>query len=124
MSSKFPIKDIPNSSNIYRRVLRENQIIDDKPGPKVFQNTPNMNSFSAEWDEYSTPLDTQNNHKSKRYKTEDFAVVSLNVGCVRNIKDQDVIHTPTNNQAHCRVEGEKDLEIIYEFIDISSWEII
>lgn len=123
MSYRFSEEKIPNTSNVYHRVLRKSQILDDEPAPIVFHNSKTTNSFSADWDKYSTPQDTQKNHQAKYYKTEDFAVISMNVGNIREIKNQDVLHTPYIEQAHCSVEGEKNEEIIFEFIEISSWEI-
>jgi hypothetical protein len=102
----WPSEDIPAEDHLWMRVHR-NDMEDGDILPRAFRNRPkNTGGMSTDWDKYRTAQDTRNDG---RVPLEN-AVIRLNVGVVREIPDQKVVHTPDlerQNRAHTDVFGEK-----------------
>ena len=66
--------------------------------------------MSTDWEKYATPRDTRRRARQPEFN----AVVSLHVGSVRQLPEQQVEHTPDverDNRAHTDVYGKKDEEV-------------
>jgi hypothetical protein len=149
LDGPWPSEEIPDADLLFMRVHR-NLVEHGRPAIGVFKNRPDparsdrAPGMSTDWNRYSTPQQTQDRARSSR--PEDNGVCSLNVGRVRGIYDQRVIHTPhyrvpddsddPNNRAHTDVAGKKSpketndpeervrlLRVRVEFQEISRWEI-
>lgn len=102
-------EDIPNDDSLYMRVHRNWLDQEGKPYPGFFRLRKGETGMSSDWDKYSSAEET---HQRGRSPKEDNAVISMVVGDVRNIPEQDVIHTPiSDNQAHTDITGEKTTEV-------------
>jgi len=103
-------EDIPDSDSLWMRVHRQWVRSGENVSPGAFQNRPKaQDGMSTDWEKYARPEDT----KARGKNPQDNAVIRLVVGEVRQIPDQNVVHTPdpaTNNRAHTDVFGEKHTE--------------
>jgi hypothetical protein len=102
-------EEIPGEDHLWMRVHR----VDMENGeilPRGFKNRPTTkDGMSTDWDKYATAQDTRNRGRVPL----DNAVIRLNVGTVREIPDQTVVHTPDlikPNRAHTDVFGKKHPE--------------
>lgn len=112
MISAWEPEVIPNEDELYMRA--HFQYFDADSGellPGVFRELPRPGcGMSTDWCAYATPQETRKG--SSPDKATNFAVISLNVGEVRDIKGQCVDHDPINrpsekNRAHTLVKGNK-----------------
>jgi hypothetical protein len=99
-------EEIPAEDYLWMRVHKVN-LENGEILPGGFKNRPTpKDGMSTDWDKYATAQDTRNGGRVP----QDNAVIRLNVGKVREIPDQTVVHTPdllTQNRAHTDVFGEK-----------------
>ena len=106
----WPSEEIPDESSLWMRVHRQ-RVRNGDIRPNAFANKPtDDDGMSTDWEKYSTPQETQNRAKVP----SDNAVIQLNVGEVRKLPAQTVVHTPdhkNNNRAHTDVFGEKHPEV-------------
>lgn len=126
-------ENIPNEDNLFMRI-HINLLM--KPIEKLVQNSevppnifrPHGKSISTDWENYSTPEDTQKrtNDPDKNW------VIQMNVGNIRNINPLEVKHTPKiDNKAHTDVlnlqtksnNKAKLLKMRVLLSDISAWVI-
>lgn len=66
--------------------------------------------MSTDWEKYATPHETRRRAQRPGHN----AVVTLHVGSVRQLPEQQVEHTPKvaeDNRAHTDVYGQKDEEV-------------
>jgi hypothetical protein len=106
----WPREDIPAEDHLWMRV-HKNDMENEEIFPGAFRNRPkDTGGMSTDWDKYRTAEDTRNDG---RVPPENYAVIRLNVGEVRKIPDQTVVHTPDierQNRAHTDVFGQKHPE--------------
>ena len=105
VSVPWPIEEIPDADRLFMRVhqvfIRNGEVrsacFKDQPRPGT--------GMSTDWSRYSTPERTRAGGPKPPSL---YAVVALNVGEVRRIPDQRVVHDPlTDNRAHTLVHGPK-----------------
>jgi len=76
--------------------------------------------MSVDWEKYSTRLETRDRAKTPKEN----GVVSLNVGGIRAVPGQSVLHTPIlENRAHTDVLGEKSPEARVLLRRIARWVV-
>ena len=110
--------DIPNDDFLYMRVRNDDVDEDGFPEPRVFRNHQNEHgvwAMSTDWSKYCSPEATR--HRTRRRPPAEHGVIMLNVGAVRRIPRQEVIHAPVfhdpedpedpNNRGHTNVLGPK-----------------
>jgi len=101
-------EEIPAEDHLWMRVHR-NDLEDGEILPRAFRNRPkDTDGMSTDWEKYRTAQDTRNDG---RVAPGNYAVIRLNVGEVREIPDQTVVHTPDlekQNRAHTDVFGVKN----------------
>lgn len=116
-----PSEIIPNEDFLYRWVHKD--MFEDKIlNTIVFSNLGS--GMSADWSKHSAPEETKNRVKLFKKNPDEFGVLRLNVGKVREIENQIVTHTPSkNNIAHTDVSGEKTPKARVLFSRIYSWAI-
>lgn len=114
-------EDIPNADLLYRWVHKD--MYEDKIlNTIVFSNLGT--GMSTEWSKYSTPDETKNRVKTFKKNPDEYGVLKLNVGKVREIENQIVTHTPSKkNIAHTDVFGEKTPKVRILFSRVYSWVI-
>lgn len=103
----WPAEQIPDLAQLFMRV-HKTWSRNGSVSLSAFKN--HANGMSTDWEKYSTAHQTRSRAKNPGVN----AVVSLDVGSVRNIPGQSVQHTPDrefNNRAHTDVFGEKNEEI-------------
>jgi hypothetical protein len=99
---------IPDEDWLYHRVHENHFRKGDDLPPSAIGNTgfcipPGM---STDWSKYSTPVQTKNRGKQP---PENYRVIKMMVGDVRNITEQVVQHTPSEeNDSHTTIYGPKD----------------
>lgn len=110
MNVAWPPENIPDEHLLYMRVQKNWFGSDGKLILGVFRNLPTpQDGMSTDWGKYSSARDAQGRGRVP----SDNAVIQLNVGQVRQIPNQSVVHTPdlaSNNRAHTEVFGEKNSE--------------
>lgn len=117
----WPTEDIPNSDLLFMRVHKALITPDGNISASVFVNHGDPSNpderagMSTDWQKHSTPEECRARARDNRKDPNNYAVISLNVGAVRNIEGQTVEHTPIykppiENRAHTDVFGEKDVE--------------
>ncbi|MQY63496.1 MAG: hypothetical protein GH143_04215 [Calditrichaeota bacterium] len=116
----WPKENIPDRDDIYRRIPKYQYRKDGTIGPGAFKDKGD--SMSTYWSKYSTPHETKNLAAESGVNPDDFGVVALNVGDVKEIPQQ-VEHTPFKHRAHTSVIGDKTLEVRARFIKMSRWMI-
>lgn len=116
----YEAEEIPNKDYLFRRIHKSQiDLVNDKPGSGAFSDSGD--GMSTDWDKYSTPHETRNRIKTNTDPL-DYGIVRLNTGMIRNIEDQEVIHTPEDyNRAHTDIIGKKKLRIKKEFKKIAEW---
>ncbi len=90
--------------------------------PGCFQNHPKKTGgMSTDWSRYATPEQTR--ARALRSAPSDNTVLAMNVGAVRAIPGQTVVHSPIqghpeipDNRAHAEVFGPKNVETRAYFI--------
>ena len=112
----FSVEEIPNEDHIYYRIHR-NLIKDQEVIPYAFRNV--VSGMSTDWSKYSTPEESRNR---ARIPSEN-GIIVLNVGEVRAIPSQTVIHTPSDNRAHSEVFGNKTQKVRIKFMEVYDWII-
>ncbi len=113
---EWPVEDIPNSADLYKRV-HMNHVRDREIIPFAFRDY----EMSADWDKYSTPVETRERGPQV---TANYGVVAIPAGGARNVPGQAVIHTPDRwNRAHSDVRGEKDEEARVKLRRLCTWVI-
>lgn len=100
-------EEVPDEDNLWMRV-HKNNMDNGELRPGAFRNLPNKKTdgMSTDWAKYATAQET----RDRASVPQDNAVIRLNVGEVRKIRDQTVVHTPDiarRNRAHTDVYGEK-----------------
>lgn len=120
---QWPIENIPNSAHLFMRVHKMWIQNDKIVSPGVFQN--HENGMSTDWNKYSTPQETLKRVSSYGKDPNNYGVIHLNVGQVRDIPTQSVTHVPLpDNRSHTNVCGEKDTEARVKFGRIYDWIIL
>ncbi len=125
---KWPKEEIPLEARLFMRV-HKNMIVHGQPLPGAFKNQGE--GMSTDWEKYSTPEETR---RRARKAAEEYAVIALVVGEVRQLPGQIVEHTPVQpdpaagepgNRAHTDVYGEKrkDPEIRKAFMRIYTMQL-
>ncbi len=103
-------EEIPDKDHLYMRVHRQYLSEDGNPEPSAFRDQGS--GMSTDWDKYSTAEAT----KALARNPVDNAVISMNVGVIRDIPGQIVSHSPSHhNRAHTDVVGKKDTEARVKF---------
>ena len=93
-----PVEEIPDSDSVFMRAHR-NYMRDGAIGRGVF--TAHEGAMSVDWDKYSSAECTRERGKQS---PENYAVIQMGVGGIRQIKDLDVKHSPeVDNRAHSDV---------------------
>jgi hypothetical protein len=109
VSGPWKPEDIPSDHVLYRRV-QKTDVIDGEPKPRAFRNRADPErpgsepATSADGSKYSSPEQARDR---ARVPTDNVAI-SLNVGRVRAIPEQRVLHSPffagpddrLNNRTH------------------------
>jgi hypothetical protein len=110
----WEVEEIPDRDILFMRIPRV-YFPDGILNTAAFHNIPKRDGgMSMDWNKYSTPRDTR--RRSQQKPPEDYAIVSLEVGAVRAIPDQTVVHEPLpTNRAHTEVFGEKHPEARLQF---------
>jgi hypothetical protein len=121
---RWPVEEIPDADELYLRVHRR-WFEDGDLDPACFQNHPKKTGgMSTDWSRYATPEQTR--ARALRSTPSDNAVLAMNVGAVRVIPGQTVVHAPIqgepeipDNRAHAEVFGPKNIETRAYFIEIA-----
>ncbi len=117
----YPIEEIPNADSLYMRI-HKNYFQQDEIIPGTFKN--HGEGMSTDWSKYSTPIETQKRVELHKKNPNNYGVISMNVGKVRQVDKQTVEHRPViDNRGHTEVIGEKTTEARYHFLSIIKWEI-
>lgn len=106
VTAEWQVEEIPDHDDLLRAVHECFRKRDGTISPGAFKNQEG--GMSTDWSKYSTAEQT----RQIRKEPEKNAVVRMNVGRVRDIPEQRVVHTPdATNRAHTDVEGIKDAEV-------------
>lgn len=114
----WPIETIPNSAYLFQRVHKNHALGKTLTFGLIFQN--HYGGMSVDWDKYASCEETQNRGGQL---AENYGVIKLKTGDVREIESQSVEHIPTKNRAHSAVVGEKNQEVIIKLSRMFEWEI-
>lgn len=101
----WPIESIPDNNCVFMRAHRQH-FSHGELGHGVFRRREE--GLSVDWDRYSTPEDTRARANSN---PNDNAVISLLVGCIRQIRPLTVDHDPISapqeerNRAHSLIRN-------------------
>ncbi len=101
-------EQIPDPNRLFMRIHETFRKPDGTPAPGAFRN--HGEGMSTDWQKYATPQETRRRAKQPEHN----AVVTLHVGSVRQLPEQQVEHTPDverDNRAHTDVYGKKDEEV-------------
>ena len=106
----WPVESIPDGDDLFIAVhrvhIREGAIL-----PGVFRD--HGMGMSSDWSKYSTPQDS----RSRRKSPSDNAIIALQAGAVRAIRDLSVVHDPIpSNRAHAEIVGEKSTEVRFKLL--------
>jgi hypothetical protein len=122
----WPVEEIPDDDALYMRVHRQWIKPDGSLWPVSSKNRPDdSGGMSTDWDRYSTPEET----RSRGRRPADNAVIAMNVGAVRAIPEQSVVHSPIrgypelpDNRAHTDVFGpkERDPKTRLQFLSVAT----
>lgn len=92
--SNWPVEDIPNADSLFYRVsvgwMRPGDL---KVSPGFFRE--NKGSISCDWNKYSTAAET----RSRQGRPEQYAVIRMIAGLIRQIDGLAVVHSPIQNIA-------------------------
>jgi len=117
----FPVEEIPDEDTLFMRIHYR---ILGKKGlhPGVFIN--HNNEMSTNWSHYADAEVTKMQANLYDKNPDDYGVIDMNVGNVRNIDGQTVIHNPIpKDRAHTDVVGKKTEKARLDFYELSSWVI-
>lgn len=118
---EFEREEIPDEDRLYMRV-HKNWIRDGDLNPGTFRN--NQGGMSTDWSKYSDPERTKDRVINYEKDPDNYGVLSMNVGQVRDIPDQVIIHKPLDeNRSHTDVEGVKKTRQRVLYLEIINWEI-
>lgn len=105
--SDWETENIPDSDHLFMRVHTWTFARDGILSAGAFKN--HGGGMSTDWEKYSTAEETRARGKKP---PEEYWVVKMNVGEVREVPGQTVEHSPLpENRAHTDVIGEKDEEV-------------
>ncbi len=111
-------EEVPNTDFLYMRI-HKNDFQNGEIIPGAFRNLPKDipdSGMSTDWDKFTDWLGTRSRG---RQSPENYGIVSLQVGNVREIPEQTVEHTPKeDNPSHTDVFGIKETETRRKFIEI------
>jgi hypothetical protein len=99
MREAWTVEEIPDPDMLYMRVQRRWFGTDGELDLGCFRNQPDeqTGAMSTDWSKYSTAGETRQRTRSPR----DNAVIELRAGDIRQIPNQRVEHSPTeDNRAH------------------------
>jgi hypothetical protein len=117
----FEVEEIPDEDLLYMRV-HKNWIRDGELNPGTFRN--NEGGMSTAWSKYSDPEQPRIRVIAYDKEPDKYGILGMNVGDVRNIPDQVVIHKPLDdNRSHTDVEGVKETKQRVLYLEIVNWEI-
>lgn len=91
MTAHWPVEEIPDQDFLFYRFPVGQLRPDLKIFPGVFRE--NKGSISTDWDKYSTATET----RARTGRPEQFAVLKMGVGAVRQIEGLTVSHSPVQN---------------------------
>jgi len=119
--TNWPVEDIPGADDVFLRVHKD---FVKSPGVPVnaFRDHPkHRGSMSVNWEKYSTAEQCRQSAKSR---PDDNAVLRMNVGKIREVPTQVVLHAPIpDNRAHSEVQGEKTPQVRMLLARLATWEI-
>ncbi len=120
--SKFPIENIPDSDLVYRNAKDTFLNEDGSINPRVFYDFKTKGvKTSIAWAKYcNNPEDSP----LSQDEPERYGVFKLNVGRIREIEGQQVIHDPSKYQAHSLIDGKKDEEVLTALLEIAGEPVI
>lgn len=102
VTAEWAAEEIPDMDDLFMAVHRGHFESNGTVAPAAFRN--HGDGMSTNWSKYSSPDETRQRMK----KPADNAVVVMNVGTVRAIPGQRVVHSPLlSNRAHTDVQGNK-----------------
>lgn len=106
----WDVEEVPEPDILFMRIHRSwfsNGVLNTA----AFRNTPTaVDGMSTDWNKYSSALDTR--RRSQRNHPVDYAVVQMEVGQVKRLPGQSVVHSPeADNRAHTDVFGDKLPEV-------------
>ena len=102
VTAEWAAEEIPDMDDLFMAVHWRAFKTNGTVAPAAFRN--HGEGMSTDWSKYSSPYET----RQRRKKPADNAVVVMNVGTVRAIPGQRVVHSPLLiNRAHTDVQGEK-----------------
>ena len=102
------VEEIPDPDILFMRIHRA-WFPQGVLNTAAFRNMPTpADGMSTDWNKYSSARETR--RRSHTSPPTDYAVVQLEVGEVRKLPDQSVVHSPiAENHAHTEVFGNKKL---------------
>lgn len=113
---------IPNQDDLFMRVHKNSLIPYDKLHPGVFRD--HNGGMSTNWSRYADANTTKEQARLYGRDPNNYGVIEMNVGNIRGIENQEVIHNPRpENRAHTNVVGEKTERARTIFYRISLWAI-
>ena len=114
----WPTEIVPDEGFLFMRV-HKNMIKDGKPSMSVFVN--HGAGMSTDWEKYSTPEQTAGRGRGS---PENYGVVGMLTGDVRQVPGQSVVHTPKDeNRARTDVAGVKEEEARMKLRRTADWAI-
>jgi hypothetical protein len=134
IASPWEKEEIPNQAQLFMRVHKNHFDPDGQIRLIAFRNhgqegNPSIEpGMSTDWEKYSTPEECRQRATLSGKSPENYAVIVLPVGEVREIPGQRVEHTPIYepnavppilNRAHTDVFGEKDEQARLTLMQIS-----
>ena len=119
---EFPKEQIPDEHDLFMRIHFKH-FKDGDISPIAFRN--HDGGMSTNWSNYADALLTKEHAALLHNKDpNNYGVVELSVGGVRDIPNQEVDHDPLpDNRAHTNVLGEKDEEARLKLNELSNWAI-
>lgn len=119
----WPNEHIPDTDDLYLRVHRRWLDQEGRLDVGCFRNHPEKSGgMSTDWSKYAEPDQTR--RRALRSRPADNAIIGLNVGAVRAIPEQTVVHTPIqgdpdipDNRAHTEVFGPKNARTRARFFE-------
>lgn len=87
----WAIEEIPDPDSLFYRVSIRWLRKDLKVAPGLFSE--NKGSISSDWEKYSSPTDT----RARQGRPEQYAVIRMVAGRVREIKELTIKHSPVHN---------------------------
>ena len=118
---EFPKEQIPDEDDLFMRI----HFAHFKYGDILTIAFQNHNcGMSTNWSNYADALLTKEQAALNGKDPNNYGVVEISVGGVRDIPNQEVDHDPDpDNQAHTNVLGEKDEEARLKLKELADWAI-